>query len=318
MESVTSFLDCAVDGNFLLGTSPAIQVANAIVADVASTDIPVLLFGESGTGKDAYAALIHSLSGRRERSLIKINCMTANTGAFVEHVQEALHSAASASGAGSLFLAEVDELDLEAQRALLSCLRDGEAAAVRMRPRLICSTSKDPAEETAAGRLRRELYFRINGICIALPTLRERQEDIPALFDLFLGRHAKALGRKAPVLDSDTMQFLRSYDWPGNIRELENVAKKFALFGNPDIALQDLRCTTQLTLPGEKASVPSLKLASRTASRRAEREMILKALENTRWNRKRAAQQLQVSYKSLLYKIKQLEVQNSDSQRSTT
>jgi two-component system, NtrC family, response regulator AtoC len=311
-------LDCLTEADFVLGTSPAIQLVNAVVADVANTDIPVLLFGESGTGKDAYAALIHSLSARREKLLTKINCMTANSSGFLEQVQTALEPAASPERAGSLFLAEIEELDLEAQRALLSCLRDAEASAMITGPRLICSTSKDPAEETAAGRFRRELYFRVNGVCINLPALRDRQQDILALFDLFVARHAKALGRKPPVLDDHAMELLGSYHWPGNIRELENVAKKLVVFGSADIALQNLRCATQLTSPAEKAPLPSLKLASRTASRRAEREMILKALENTRWNRKRAAQQLQVSYKSLLYKIKQLEVQNSDSHRSVT
>lgn len=318
METASSIVrDCVADANFVLGTSAAIQTVNALVADVANTDIPVLLFGESGTGKDAYAALIHSLSDRRECPLVKINCMTARSAGFVDQIQDALRPAVPPERGGSLFLAEIDELGPDAQRALLSCLRDAEVDGIQNRPRLICSTSKDPSEESSATRLRRELYFRINGVCISLPALRERREDIALLFEFLVARHAKALRRNSPVLDNNAMELLRSYQWPGNIRELENVAKKFVVFGSAQIALQDLR-STQLTLQAAKASASSLKLVSRTASRRAEREMILKALESTRWNRKRAAQQLQVSYKSLLYKIKQLEVQNSDSQRRVT
>ncbi len=161
-------------------------------------------------------------------------------------------------------------------------------------------------KEIEAGRFRRELYFRINGAILRLPPLRERREDIPALLDYFFLKHSNELKKNTPELSGDARELLDSYDWPGNIRELENVAKKIVVVGNPTLALADLRAS-RVTVPvtDESWRVSSLKVASRAASRRTERELIQKALEQTHWNRKRAAQDLQISYKSLLYKIKQ-------------
>lgn len=308
-------LDPVPATGFHSGICPAMQSLNAIVLDVARTDIPVLLFGESGTGKDAYAALIHSLSGRSRNSSTKINCMTLSATDLLAKVNEAFRPAPTPEQAGTLFLDGIEELDLGSQRTLLSLLRDAEGSTTnaRMQPRLICATSKDPEKEATAGRLRRELYFRINGVCIKLPALRERREDIPSLFDFLVVRHAKELGRKPARLDQDFIELLCSYPWPGNVRELENVAKKFVALGSAEIALKDLQSASEPTSLSDVKVASSLKLVSRTASRRAEREMILKALESTRWNRKRAAQQLRVSYKSLLYKIKQLDVQSAES-----
>ena len=144
---------------------------------------------------------------------------------------------------------------------------------------------------------------------LRLPPLRERKEDIPSLMEYFLQKHATELKKDTPELAADDWRLLDSYNWPGNIRELENVAKKIVAVGEATRALGDL-CTTREFLPAtcESARGSSLKVASRAAARRAERELILKALEQTHWNRKRAARELQISYKSLLYKIKQIGV----------
>ncbi len=138
-----------------------------------------------------------------------------------------------------------------------------------------------------------------------MPPLRDRKEDIPTLLEYFLARHAGELKKAAPVLNNEIMELLASYGWPGNIRELENVTKKIVAVGDAHVALDDLRAPP-LGLPPVDGGpqVTSLKLAARAASRRTERELILKALERTHWNRKRAAQELQISYKALLYKIK--------------
>ena len=172
--------------------------------------------------------------------------------------------------------------------------------------RFISSTSRNLENEIEAGHFRRELYFRINGVILRLPPLRERKEDIPALLDYFFLKLSNELKKDIPELSSDARELLDSYDWPGNIRELENVAKKIVVVGNATLAIADLRAP-QVAVPATDESwhVSSLKVASRAASRRAERELIQKALEQTHWNRKRAARDLQISYKSLLYKIKQ-------------
>lgn len=173
--------------------------------------------------------------------------------------------------------------------------------------RFISSTSRNLEKEVEAGRFRRELYFRINGVILRLPPLRERKEDIPVLLEYFLAKHSNELKKNTPELSSEARELLVSYDWPGNIRELENVAKKIIAVGDPTRALGDLRAArVALPVNGESEAVSSLKVAARAASRRAERELILKALEQTHWNRKRAARELQISYKSLLYKIKQI------------
>ena len=200
---------------------------------------------------------------------------------------------------------------------LLSLLSDGEqkCGSGEAALRFISSTSNDLEKEIDAGRFRRELYFRINGVVLRLPPLRERKEDIHDLLEYFLTKHAGELKKQVPAMNDSALELLISYNWPGNIRELENVAKKIVALGDASVALGDLRAT-QATLPSasETLRFSPLKAAARAASRRTEKELILQALERTRWNRKRAARELQISYKSLLYKIKQIGVQAAESE----
>ena len=287
-----------------------------MVAEIAKTDIPVLLMGESGTGKEIYARLIHRLSGLGEWPLKRVNCAAPDTERLLTQVQEEFHSGRGSAATGrTVFLDGVHELDLACQRVLLSLLPDGEPkggddhAAVR----LISSTSRNLEKEIEAGRFRRELYFRISGVMLRLPPLRERKEDIPSLMEYFLLKHAAELKKDTPELAADAWRLLDSHNWPGNIRELENVARKIVAVGEATRALGDLSTTRELPpMNGESAPGSSLKVASRAAARRAERELILKALEQTHWNRKRAARELQISYKSLLYKIKQYDLSPQD------
>jgi DNA-binding NtrC family response regulator len=304
---------------FVCGQGTAIRSVNAVVADIARADIPVLLVGESGTGKEIYARLIHRLSGFSDPSLKKLSCRTIDPSRLLGQFKKNLRLANEECGTGTLFLDGVDELDLACQRALLSWLPDGEVKSGEdeLCDRIITSTSRNLEKEIEAGRFRRELYFRINGVCLRLPPLRERREDIPALFEFFLLKHAGEQRRKTPTLTNDIMEALTSYSWPGNIRELENVAKTIVALGDTEVALSDLQ---NAALRAQKATqenrISSLKVAARAASRKIERELILQALMRTRWNRKRAASELQISYKSLLYKIKQIGVQESDSEES--
>lgn len=300
----------------IYGQAATMQPLNAMVGEIAKTDIPVLLVGESGTGKEVYARLIHRLSGLNEPSMKKVSCAALDAGRLLVKMREGFHSV-SARGddaARTVFLDDVHELDAACQRVLLSLLPDGEPKGCRGEtvPRFISSTSRNLEKEIEAGRFRRELYFRINGVILRLPPLRERKEDIPALLDYFLVKYSNESQKNTPELSSEARELMVSYDWPGNIRELENVSKKIVAVGDPTLALGDLRAPPVIVpIIAESARVSSLKVAARAASRRAERELILKALEQTHWNRKQAARELQISYKSLLSKIKQISIEVS-------
>jgi len=303
---------------FVYGLGPAMLTLNAIAAEMARTDIPVLILGESGTGKDAYARLIHRLSQKGESQLWKVNCSAVDPGDLLAQFHEAVGRLSNHEASGSIYLDNIQELDLACQRVLLSHLPDAESSGSKhaLCARLISSTTRSLESEVEAGRFRRELYFRLNGACLRLPPLRERREDIPILTEYFLNKHFNALKKRATPLSKKAIQTLVAYHWPGNIRELEHLAQKIVLLGDVQMVLNDLQAARIVNnRPMENGPGASLKVASRAASKEAERGLIMQALERTRWNRKRAAQELQISYKSLLYKIKQIEALNEEQQR---
>lgn len=296
----------ALPGNhvFVPGESNAMQALDRVIADIAPTTIPVLLIGESGTGKEVVAMRIHRLSRRAQEPFVKLSCPTLTV--------EALGNGHGVPNSGSVLLDEVGELEATCLPKLLHALPD-ETAEPRSGARILSSTRRNLEEEMHAGRFREDLYYRINGVCLRLPPLRHRREDIPALADYFLHKYAGAFARPRPALGLHTLRALQEHSWPGNVRELENVIRKMVALGDEGLALADLG-----TGAGETAAVHngnggtvSLKDAARAASRMAERELILKVLTRTRWNRKRAAQELQISYKALLYKLKQIGLDDS-------
>lgn len=296
------------NGTFVRGISPVIERLNSTVEEVARTSVPVLIVGESGTGKEAYGRFIHRVSKDRHLPLKKISCRATEQAEFIAlKLDLRVRSEDSAQGAQTLFLDDIDELGLEHQKALLSLLPDGQTdEGLSSPPRIIASTSRSLEREIELGRFRKELYFRINGVCVRLPLLKDRKEDIGIFIEHFLAKHAAELDREMPVLTGEERQFLETYQWPGNVRELENLARRIVLLRDFRKAVEELSETPRAeTAGGPEVGGFSLKAAARTASRRAERELIARALERTHWNRKRAAQQLQISYKSLLYKIKQ-------------
>src|SRR5271155_1070576 len=313
----SSVLELPVEAGFVLGKGPSMLALNAMTADIAPTDISVLLIGESGTGKEAYARLVHRMSRAQDVPLKKISCATLDPTRLLGQVQDVLRSGANSDHPACLFLDGVEELDLASQRALASILPDGEPeVAGTSNVRLISSTSINLSKAVEAGQFRRELYFRINGASLRLPPLRERKEDIPALVEHLLIRFPRG-HQPSIALNSEAMEILVSYSWPGNIRELENVVKRMVALADMKAALSELRTAPRPKRRAEQSDelkVSSLKVAARAASRRTERELILKALERTHWNRKRAAQELQISYKSLLYKIKQIDVPGRSSE----
>ncbi len=214
-------------------------------------------------------------------------------------------------------------LDLPSQARLLNILPDGVDAASDncLSMRIISSTTRNLDEEMRSGRFREELYYRINGVNLRLPPLRQRTDDIPGLLDFFLKKYTSLFGRPERQLTPATMDVLLRYSWPGNIRELENVARKIVALGDEQLAISDLSIgiVPKMTEPvadsastNSRAAGQSLKEASREASRHAERGMILKQLERTHWNRKKTARDLRISYKALLYKLKQLGLDGSD------
>jgi two-component system response regulator AtoC len=305
------------DGNFIAGMSPAMLTLEGVLAELAPTNIPILLVGESGTGKEMFAQRIHDFSKISQEPLLRIACASMNSTNLSTEL--GLNPSANGDGLksvlGTVFLDEISELDPACQRSLLYSLPDGNPMPRRgmLTARVISSTSRNLDEEMRAGRFRSELYYRINGVCLRLPALRERKEDIALLVEFFLTKHAALLARPRPTLSPKTLHMFLDHSWPGNIRELENVVKQIVALGDEQLAVSDLsHAPTDSRIAVTEARTHSLKAAARAASREAEREMILKALERTRWNRKRAAQELQISYKSLLYKLKQIGFENSE------
>ena len=284
---------------YLKSVSPAMRSIEQVMADIAPTEIPVLLIGESGTGKDAVALHLHRSSPRREQAFRKI------LGSSVMPEQLSLN--AIAREPGTVYLDEVADLSSAGQTRLLQSLAEREGSGTEATPRLISGTTRNLEEGMRAGRFREELYFRLNGVCLRLLPLRHRREDIPLLAEFFLARYAALFGRPQPVLSAQEMRALQEYDWPGNIRELENAMKKAVVLGGEVFQIVEAEAASEPPpAPAVEAPTLSLKDAARAASRRAERELILKALARTRWNRKRAAMELRISYKALLYKLKQI------------
>jgi len=297
---------------FVGGICAALMTLESVIGEIAPTNIPVLLVGESGTGKEMFARHIHALSSRSAEPLVKLSCaslteeiLSSELGLHGNRYHGSAHPAA-----GTVLLDEISELDSSCQRILLYGLPDGDTRprAGVLTARIVSTTSRKLDEEMQAGRFRNELYYRINGVCLRLPPLRERKDDIPMLSEFFLTKHAAQLGRPRFSLSQRTLRILMDHSWPGNIRELENVVKNIVALGDEQLAVSGLG-----SAPGRASRVPQhdthirpLKVAARAASREAERELILKALERTHWNRKRAAQDLQISYKTLLYKLKQI------------
>lgn len=308
--------ELAEDMGYVACVSAANQLLESVIRDIGPTDIPILIVGESGTGKEVLAHRIHRFSRHADEPLRKIACASTSNNLFASELKKLAANGNGRrlqSGAGTLFFDEIGELESGCQRTLLNVLPDGVPAqrSQVITARVISATSRNLDEQTRSGHFRSELYYRLNGVCLRLAPLRERKEDIAPLVDAFLTKHAAELGRPRMALSERTMQKLFDHSWPGNVRELENVVKEIVALGDENLAMSML---SHAPASREKhlAAPCSLKAAAREASRQTEKELILKALTRTRWNRKRAAQELQISYKSLLYKLKQIGLSDRD------
>jgi two-component system response regulator AtoC len=274
--------------------SSGMRTVEAVIRELSQNDLPVLVVAESGSGKKAAAARIHALS---RGSSEPFHACHGN-----QATQDIL-SGWEAEG-GTVYLQDVGDLDSSAQAELVRQIAS-RSDEVRRVPRFICGTSRELEAEVKAGKFREDLYYRISGVCLRLPPLRQRKEDIPVLLDWFLAEAAHDFSRVVPILSAETHEFFLEYHWPGNIRELKDAARAIVALGDEALAMGGLRSLLRRVdrSNGEKVS---LKEAAKAASREAEKELILQVLTRTRWNRRRAAQELQISYKALLYKLKQI------------
>jgi two-component system response regulator AtoC len=291
--------------DFVEGTSPSMRSVEAVMREVAQSEVPVLLLAERGVGKKATAQRVHELSRHGRQPFRVISCAQLGSDKFEDSAEPA-----GLMGAGTAFLEELAELSAEGQAWLLHALTAGNGNGNGIRAqslaRLICGSACDLEAEVRAGNLREDLYYRVSGVCLRLPPLRQRREDIPVLMEHFLRKYGRDFQRAVPSLSEETHRLFLEYSWPGNVRELENAAKAIVALGDETVAMGGLRAMLLRPDLGTNGSRVSLKQAARAASREAEKEIILRALTRTRWNRRRAAQELQISYKALLYKLKQM------------
>ena len=346
----------------LLGCSPNMREVTELINRVADTDVTVLVRGESGTGKELVARAIHAASPRRHRAIVKVNCAALPSelleselfgferGAFTGAIQHKPGKFEFANH-GTMFLDEISELQPPLQSKLLQVLQDGEFARlgsredVRVDVRVVAATNRNLEQAVADGVFREDLFFRLNVVCIALPPLRQRRDEIPALTELFLRQYSEQYNRSPLPLAADTLRLFAEHAWPGNVRELENLVKRMVILGTDEPIRKELANAiagrtrgagpipalhTSVAAAAPPAPVPgaapsnggsppvpaaeprpltgSLKDIARHAAREAEREMIFRTLHQTRWNRREAAQLLGISYKALLYKIKEAEL----------
>jgi two-component system response regulator AtoC len=339
----------------LFGNSARMAEVRELIERVADTDITVLVRGESGTGKELVARALYASSLRRDKPFVKVNCAALPTelleselfgferGAFTGAIQHKPGKFEFANH-GTMFLDEIGDMSPALQAKLLQVLQDGEFARlggkhdVRVDVRVIAATNRDLERAVADGQFREDLFFRLNVVGINLPPLRERREEIPLLTEYFLKKYSVQYNKPYSEISGETMQLFMEHDWPGNIRELENLIKRAVVLGGEaairkeiqhSIAAAFQRASLPSVRPAAAAAAPappvppapptpqsiaaaaaeagnySLKDISRTAAREAERELILKMLQQTRWNRKETAEILGISYKALLYKIKE-------------
>ena len=288
---------------WLESVSTGMRTVEAVIRELSQNDVPMLVVAEHGSGKAAAAARIHALSSRASEPF------------QVYHGHEASEEilAARDRQGGTVYLQDVGDLTALAQKELFRQIGlqgngDGNDSNDDQRrvPRFICGTSRELEPEVRAGRFREDLYYGISGVCLRLPPLRQRKEDIPLLRDWFLSAAARDFCRAVPALSPETQNFFVEYNWPGNIRELKDAARAIVALGDEALAMGGLRSLLRRVDRGASGEKVSLKDAARAASREAERELILQVLTRTRWNRRRAAQELQISYKALLYKLKQI------------
>jgi two-component system response regulator AtoC len=322
-----------LDGSFIFFGEKMNQIKE-IIDRVAGTDVTVLIHGETGVGKEVVARVLHLNSARRDKAFIKVNCAALpeqlleselfgyEKGAFTGAYQkkpgkfELAHS-------GTIFLDEIGDISPSLQAKLLRVIQDGGFSRlggehdIKVDVRVLVATNKDLKEAVKDGRFRRDLYYRLNVVDILIPPLRERRKEIPIFVKYFLDIYGKKYGDGVRSPSQRLMKVFMRHHWPGNLRELENMIKRLAVFGDEAAIINELPPEAQKRESYQKRNsqaygpIPTvlpLKEVSRRAVEQAEREAILNALRQTNWNRKMAAKLLRISYKAILNKIKEYDL----------
>ena len=308
----------------IFGRSATMQACHQKLQKFAATPVPLLIQGESGTGKGVMARYIHSRSNVAAGPFVSVNCAAipgtlleselfgyekgAFTGAYVTKPGRV-----EMANTGTLFLDGIDEIDLGLQAKLLQLLQDAQFSRIGAREdiavqiRVICATNRPLEREIAAGRFRVDLYYRINVATVELPALRARMQDVPQLAAHFYEQHRKRHKSSVRPISPALLRLFEKHSWPGNIRELENLMERYVILGSEEAIGAELAnweripATSEMPMNGPI----HLKKVTRQAVQELERKIILSALEANRWNRKRAASDLRISYRALLYKIRQ-------------
>ncbi len=357
------------DFAMLFGTSPKMEEIKNTIEQVAETNATVLIRGESGTGKEVVARMIYAHSTRREKPFIKVNCAAIphelleselfgyEPGAFTGANRQKLGKFDLAN-AGTLFLDEISEMHPALQAKLLHVLQDGEFSRlggkrdISVDVRILAATNKQLERAVEDGLFREDLFYRLNVIKIQIPPLRERREEVPVFLDYFLRKYSEFYGKQPAPFSDFALSSMIEYHWPGNIRELENLVKRYVIVGNeaqiirelathkpvveavpvpaPQPLTTDTRAAGRGTAAGpvaipitagrpkaEEEDTPSLLDIGRRAAMFAEREAIERTLNQTRWNRRQAAKILKISYKALLNKLKLFEEQDAKNKNLT-
>ena len=333
-----------------VGESPKMKEIESLLGPVGWSEVPVLIQGETGSGKEVFAHELHSHSPRGNQPFLKLNCAALPSelveselfgyerGAFTGAFQKKAGMFEMADG-GTILLDEIGDMDVRLQAKLLQVLQDhefhriGGKVLIKVNVRLLAATHRDLERAIAEGKFREDLYYRLNVVTFHIPALRERKEDIPALAEVLLRKHTPA-GASPPSLTPELKQALLAWHWPGNVRELENVIRRFVVLRDAGVIAHELHLKTSqygmrtplvpgaaigpipvsagAAKPGNEAPAPILEQVTK-AKEQAETGAIVAALQSTRWNRKQAAALLKIDYKALLYKMRKLGI-DTDSQ----
>lgn len=303
----------------IFGRSAAMSALRKRAEKVCQTDLPILIAGDRGTGKETLAQWIHAHSLCRGGPFIKVNC-AAIPGSLLESelfgYQKGAFTGANFSkpgrvelaANGTLFLDEITDLDISLQSKLLHFLQDGHFSRLgddterTVQTRLICSTGKELDGEIAASRFRADLFYRISVVQLRLPLLRDRSEDVPFLAEYLQAAYEKQFGKQSERFRSEILHYWQGQRWPGNLRELANTVARYVLIG-PEF-LESPEVSPKRFEHSAKTDTMPLKQITHDAIREMERTVILDALRENKWNRRRTAESLKISYRALIYKIR--------------
>src|ERR1700756_5555272 len=338
-QALREYCDHLTEDLSFLASSPQMVRIRQQILRIAPVDVPVFICGESGVGKEVVARMIHMRSTRRNQPFVKVNC-AALPGELLEselfgYEQGAFTGAVRSkpgkfelANKGTIFLDEIAEMSTHLQAKLLHVLQDhqysrlGGRHLVETDVRVLAATNIDVHEAMKTGRFREDLYYRLNVLSILVPPLRERTAEIPLLFRHFLDKYSEKFGKEPMQPSKHLLDAALNYPWPGNLRELENFVKRYVILEDDEGSLRELvemSATRQRTSPRQEITVPKeqgLKALVRGLKDEAEMEAIADALEKTRWCRKDAAKMLGISYKALLYKMRQFNLDAGRGSRS--